>query len=178
MHKLSSRSDHVGVKVPCIIVLAFVKDDLVLPACFDFGFMLFLLLSVSCSAKSPRSLLILLCAWSYSVDCKVEHFFWFYNSDYFVCVQVNSLKNFLFALGLRTVLRMSAWMDDTVHIEIEIVHLRVVLLHFLFLFFQIYPFFVHCKDFLRVLVFFVEVYFVWVGVCFILILGIFVCQYF
>jgi hypothetical protein len=49
-----------------------------------------------------------------------------------VCVRINILEDLLLALRLRSsILRMSAWMYDTVHVEVKVVDGGVVLFDFL-----------------------------------------------
>ena len=137
MHELSARGDNIGVEVPRIISLAFVKGDLVLPVRLDFGLSLFLRLGVFRSAESPGPLLVLLRTWGHSIDGEVEHVFGLYNADDFVCVQVDCFEDFLLALGLGSSLGVSAGMDNTVHVKVKVVHLRVILLHLILLFFNV-----------------------------------------
>ena len=77
------------------------------------------------SSKSPASLLINLCNRSNTINSKVNHFFRSHCVDNFVCILKDIVEDLSFGLRLRFALGMETRMDNTVHVEVQVVDLRV-----------------------------------------------------
>ena len=128
MHEFGARRNHVRIKLEATFILAFIKDDLVLPTRFDSCLVRFLFFCVFGCAEASRSLLVLLCTGSHSVDCQVEHLLGLHEANDLVRVLGDVVIDFLFTPRLWCVLRVGTWVNDTVHVEVEVVDLRIVLL--------------------------------------------------
>ena len=125
VHELGTWSDDIGVKVPPCLLLCLSKLNLVFPTLLDLSLAKLLLLCVLCRAESTRSLLVLLRTGCDTIDSQVQYFLWLDDVHDFVGVRVDVIKYFLLTLGLwTTILWVRAWMDNTVHIEVEIVNRR------------------------------------------------------
>ena len=149
------------------------KSYLILPICFDFSLTKLLFFRVLCCTETTRSLLILLCTWSYSIDGQVDYFLRLDNLDDFVSVDVDIVEDLLFTLRLWTILWMCTWMDNTVHVQVKIVDIWIVILYFLLHHLFLLP----CTILYRsntqglvLLCLFIEVYLIWVRGLLILLL--------
>ena len=130
MHELSAGSDHVRIEVESVGRL-FVEADVVLPLGLDVGLAFLIVFGVTCGSEAPSSLLVHFGAWGNSIDGEINEFLGSDNFHDLVDVQVDVVEDLCFALGLRPVLWVSARMDNTVHIQVEVVDGRVVFLNLL-----------------------------------------------
>ena len=108
-----------------------IEHNLVFPVCFDLGLPQTLLLRVLGGAEAPRALLVHLGSGRHTVDSEVDHLSGLDNFDDFVSVEKNVFEDLLLALGLGPVLRVRTRVDNAVHVEVEVVHDRIVLLDLL-----------------------------------------------
>jgi len=132
VHELCAGRDHIRVEVPASLFLGLIKDYLIFPVRLDFRLAKLLLFSVLRCAESTRSLLVLLGSGSHTIYSQVENFLWLHDLDDFVGVGIDIVKDLLLALWLRaTILRVCTRMYNTVHVEVEIVNLWIILLYFL-----------------------------------------------
>lgn len=130
MHELGARRDHIRVKVPLLALLFLrIETNLVLPLGLDFCLSFFLLQGVFGCPKSPGPLLVHLSPWSHPINGQIQTALWAHYAHNFICVLVDVLKYFEFALRLGSVLGVSARVDNSVHVQIQVVHARVVLLN-------------------------------------------------
>ena len=80
------------------------------------------------SSESSRPLLVHLCSRRNTVNSQVNDFLRLANAHDFVSISENVLKDFEFALRLGSILRMSTRVNNAVHVKIQIVDFRCVLL--------------------------------------------------
>jgi hypothetical protein len=82
--------------------------------------------------ESSRALLVHFGSGSDTIDGEINQLLGLNQVYDLVCVRINILEDLLLALRLRSsILRMSAWMYDTVHVEVKVVDGGVVLFDFL-----------------------------------------------
>ena len=130
MHKLCSRGNDVGIEALFLRLLLLRDFDAFLgPLLLDVGRSFKLLLRIDCSSESSRSLLVHFCSWCNSIDGEVNGLSWLDDADDLVCVLKNQVKHLLFTLRLWSIQGMAAWMNNSVHVEVKIVNLRIVLLN-------------------------------------------------
>ena len=133
MHELGAWCNNIGVELPFGGAFVFFKINFFFPFIFDVSSSCGIVFSILCRTKSSRSLLIHFGTRCYTIDSEINQLCRADKTDQFVRVLVDILKNFKFAGWLRiSVLGMGTRMDDTVHVQIQIVNFRIVFFYFLF----------------------------------------------
>jgi hypothetical protein len=128
VHELSAWRDHIGIKFELTTDgTPFLKWNLICPFSLDRSFTICIIFEVLGDPESTRSLLIHLGSRRYTVNCEVNKLARPGQSDYLVSVLIDILKNLCLGLRLRiTVARMGARMDNTIHVEVQIINFWVL----------------------------------------------------
>jgi hypothetical protein len=107
-------------------------DSLIMHLVFDLFLSLSLLKSIFGSSESSRSLLVHLSSWGDSIYCHIESAGWLDDRHQLIDVFEYVIEDLTFRLRLGSIRWMEAWMDDTIHVEEEIVEFGVSVLYLLF----------------------------------------------
>ena len=128
MHKFSPWCDEIGIKFKFIFFqLLIIKLNFISPFIFNPGLPYRIFFCISCGPKSTSSLLVLFCSRCYTVNCKINQFSWIDKTNYFISISENIFKNFIFRTRLwSSILWMGTWVNNTVHVKIKIVNLRII----------------------------------------------------
>ena len=127
MHKFSARGNHIGVEVG-LALRRFVRelDAFFSPLGSDGGSAFCLLLLINGLSESTRPLLIHLGSGGDSVNGQVECFVGLDNGNDSVDVLENEVEHLSLRLRCWSIQWMAARMDDTIHVQVQVVHIWVV----------------------------------------------------
>ena len=130
VHELGAWRDHVRVEVEAarLLLFATVQGQRVSPVCLDLLFSLGLFFSIFCCSKPSRSLLVHFGSWCDAINGKVNKLLGLNQFYDFVCVRVDVFEDFVLALRLCAILRMSTWMDNSVHVKVQVINYWIVFL--------------------------------------------------
>jgi len=131
VHKLSARCDDIRVKFEARVIfcLFIIKHNLVSPISLDLGFSHLLLLGFLGRAEPTRSLLVKFGSRRNTINCKVQYFLGLNNANDLICIGMDVVKDFFLALWLWSILWMGTRVNNTVHVEVEVVDFGVILFY-------------------------------------------------
>lgn len=123
MHKFSSRCNYVGVplKIGSRLLFLLLFAVVTLEPSLHCDTLLFLLYF----PESPGPLLVQLGSRSYTVNCQINELLRSGKGHDGVGVLKYIVENIFNALRSRAILRPSTGMDDTIHVEVQVVNLGV-----------------------------------------------------
>lgn len=131
MHEFSSWSNDIGVKsaISGIFVIKFnsIRCPFILDRCHS----LCLFLYIKSSSISSRPLLIHFSSWRNSINRHIQSFIWLHNWNNAINILKYQKVHFLLILRSRFINWMATRMNDSIHIQIQVIYAWIIFSNFL-----------------------------------------------